>query len=95
MAGCVAAALALGGCDDMMARRDGISPDAGNAVAANAALQIIDPWPSPAFDPRAASDGTRLASAMERYRSGGPIAPPDNAGKTTPVVFSPVSTGAQ
>ena len=91
----LAGSLALGGCDDMLARRDGISPESGNAIAANSAMQIIDPWPPVAFDPHAGSDGARLASSMERYRGGGPVAPSDGAAKSAPVVFSPVATGGQ
>ena len=92
-----AGAVALAGCEDTLARRDGISPAAADAVAYNIAVQTIDPWPAHAFELRSQTNGARLASTMERYRSGGAVsAPVDNGGgKAAPAVFAPVSTGGQ
>ncbi|MBK9083217.1 MAG: pilus assembly protein [Rhizobiales bacterium] len=65
----VTACLLLGGCADSLARRDTVSAHAGEAVAANKAVHIIDPWPRYGSAP-GRSDGARIADAMTRYRTG-------------------------
>ncbi len=44
-AAAIAAAILTGGCtsDDTM-RVDGLMPGAGNAMAANTVMQMVDPW---------------------------------------------------
>jgi hypothetical protein len=51
--GTAALAAILTGCarDDFM-RTEGLTLEAGDAVAANSALQIIDPWPAGVEDTR-------------------------------------------
>jgi hypothetical protein len=42
----LSAALAAGGCtSDEFARYQGVTPYAGNAIASNTVLQMVDPWP--------------------------------------------------
>ena len=74
--------LGAAGCQDRyLARRDTLTLGSGEAVHANMAKQVIDPWPprSRSVDPE--TDGERAAHAVERYRnpSSGPnvaILPP-------------------
>ena len=62
--------VALGGCSDMyFDRRDAIAPGAGDAIAANEAVQTIDPWPAPSGNTNIAENGQRMQSAVERYRT--------------------------
>jgi hypothetical protein len=75
-AGLVAALLA--GCSDpglYLDRRDAIALGAGDAVAANAAMQTIDPWPPQSGNTRIASNGQLMQSAIERYRTNA-VTPP-------------------
>jgi hypothetical protein len=78
IAACAAAAAALAGCsggpsfDDPFTqytqRTQTITLGAGDAKEANAAIQVIDPWPRYAYDTRIPGNGQRLADAVERYR---------------------------
>ena len=67
------AGLAVGGCYHPEARLDPISPIAGNAIAHNKAVQVVDPWPDHAFRRHQVTDGERVRQAYESYRgdSGG------------------------
>jgi hypothetical protein len=66
----LAAATALSGCTDMyLDRRDTVSFAAGDAVAANKVVHMVDPWPPRAGDRNIAFDGERMAAAAERYRT--------------------------
>ena len=74
-------AVSLAGCspgepfDDPFAeyskRIQTISPNAGNAVAANTAIQTIDPWPRYVHNTRIPGDGPRMVAAVQRYEKGG------------------------
>ena len=69
-----AAAIALAGmlsaCSDIYYdRREGVSFQAGNAVASNAAVETIDPWPAVAADRHIPTNGQRMQAAAERYRN--------------------------
>ena len=67
----VLASLALGcsGCNDYLARRDTLTVGTGEAVAANAAMHTIDPWPRHAMQVDPYTDGQRMQRAVERYRN--------------------------
>jgi hypothetical protein len=65
--------LTLGGCVDPGAHQDFIDPTIGDAVAANKAMQIADPWPRRSFDTRLPGNGGRAASSIEQYRTGTPV----------------------
>jgi len=61
---------ALCGCSEMyFDHREGVSLGAGDAVAANEAMQTIDPWPARSANPNIAANGQRMQSAVERYRT--------------------------
>lgn len=62
--------LWLGGCSDSLRRSDFLTDHTGDAVAANKAIHIVDPWRRGSFDTRVASDSARPAAAVGRYRSG-------------------------
>jgi hypothetical protein len=68
------AALALGatlsGCSEAyLDRRDSVALSAGDAVAANEVAQMIDPWPRQSGNTNIATNGQRMQSAIERYRT--------------------------
>lgn len=71
--------LLLAGCQDNLERRETISLAAGDAIEANKAIHIIDPWPARSVDTRIPTSARRVADAIERYeaRANGPavIAP--------------------
>lgn len=76
---CLLGAL-LSGCSDpgfYLDRRDSIALSAGDAVAANAAMQTIDPWPLQSANTRFAATGQRMQSAVERYRNDAVTPPVD------------------
>jgi hypothetical protein len=69
----LAAAVTLGamlaGCSDLYYdRRDTIALSGGDAVAANAVAQTVDPWPAHSGDVNIAGNGQKMQSAIERYR---------------------------
>ena len=76
IAAAVLLSVTLGGCSDIYYdRRETISLVSGEAVAANAVTQTIDPW-SPASGRRTiAYNGEKAAAASERYRKGRTIEP--------------------
>jgi hypothetical protein len=70
LAAALAGLVALSGCQDAyIARRDGVTFQAGDAVAANKAIHIIDPWPSSAASARLPASGTQAVSAIERLEA--------------------------
>lgn len=71
----IASLLALGGCQQYLARQDLIEPWSGDAVARNSALQVIDPWPRHAYDTHIPTSGHRQATAIKKYKTWGEDAP--------------------
>ena len=78
------AVLALSGCSDSLARRDFLSETSGDAVAANKAIHIVDPWKREAFDVRLPVSGARLGAAMQKYQAGDAGASGAGAASFTP-----------
>ncbi len=59
----------LAGCSDLyFDRRDSVMFSSGDAVAANVAMQTIDPWPRVAADRDLHANGERIQRAIDRYR---------------------------
>jgi hypothetical protein len=59
----------LAACSDLYYdHRDTVSFGAGDAVASNAAVQTIDPWPRAAYNRNIPGNGERVQAAVERYR---------------------------
>lgn len=70
----------LAGCassDLYLDRRDSIALGAGDAVAANAITQTVDPWPAGGGDKNIPFNGQKMQSAVERYRDG-KVTPPSD-----------------
>jgi hypothetical protein len=68
----------LGGCSDLyMDRRDQIGLSAGDAIAANQAMETNDPWPAHSGNTNLAFNGQRMQTAVERYRTNTPWLPVD------------------
>lgn len=63
-------------------RRDFVTGGAGNAVAANQAIQTIDPWPKEAKNTDIQVDGKRLGTAVVRYQQNKSL-PPRGLNTTT------------
>jgi hypothetical protein len=79
----LAATTMLSACTDMyLDRRDTVSFEAGNASAANKAIQTIDPWPVYAAHQDIAYNGERAAAAAERYRTN-KVTPPTGIGTSS------------
>src|SRR5947209_20236202 len=80
--------LACGACSDNLARRDTIAYSAGNAIAANRAIQIIDPYPRRSFVRGQVTDGVKAQQGARRYLS------PDSAAPVTaPLSIAPAASG--
>ena len=61
----------VGGCSDIYYdRRETVLFGADNAVAANNAVQTVDPWPRGSANRNASTNGQVVAAAIERYRTG-------------------------
>ncbi len=83
----MAAALSawLGGCSDLYwAHRETIGAASGDAIAANEATQMVDPWPPNSGNKHIAYNGQKMQVAVERYRTG----------TTVPVVSAVTSDAA-
>ena len=64
--------IGLAACQDpYLARRDTLTIGSGEAVQANIAKQVIDPWPAHAQRIEPTLNGERAQHAMERYRNPG------------------------
>jgi hypothetical protein len=87
----------LGGCAQMYwDRRDAVALSAGDAIAANEAMQTIDPWPARSSNSNLAFNGQRMQSATERYRTNTVIQPLDPMTMqvaATPTASQPASNG--
>ena len=74
--------------DSYLARRDTLSPGSGDAVQADIAKQVIDPWSAASSRTDLESDGDRVQHAMELYRnpSSGPTQATSSGSLAPPVV---------
>jgi hypothetical protein len=61
-------ASSLAACDRYMDRRDQVTFGTGDAIAANKAAQIIDPWPVSARTIQHGMTGEQAEEALERMR---------------------------
>jgi hypothetical protein len=62
-------ALSCGACSSYLDRRDTLTPASGDAVRANIAIHVIDPWPVQASRIDRQGNGERAQRAVERYRN--------------------------
>ncbi|HHK75143.1 MAG TPA: hypothetical protein ENJ57_08260 [Rhizobiales bacterium] len=58
----------LTACAQYLDHNEGVSLSAGNAVAHNKAVQMIDPWPRHAGRTLIPGNGERLLVGLEKYR---------------------------
>jgi hypothetical protein len=65
------ATLALGGCQQYLARQELLEPYSGDDIARNNILQMQDPWPPYAYDTRIPTSGKRQGNIQDRYTSYG------------------------
>ncbi|WP_431322966.1 hypothetical protein [Rhizobium sp. YTU87027] len=72
----VLAASLLAGCADYMNHRDSITFGLGNAVEANKAIHIEDPFPPEAQRTRIASDGKVIRRVVTEYQTGAAVIQP-------------------
>ena len=77
--------------DPYLARRDTLTVGSGDAVQADIAKQVIDPWPAHAQQIEPTMNGERAQHAMERYRNPGAGA---GVGGLAPVPVGPPSVPA-
>ncbi len=70
--GLTSVAVMLTGCADYLARHEGVTFDAGDASARNAAIHTIDPWPRHAGNNRIDVDGKRIGVAVKTYQTNEP-----------------------
>ena len=77
-------------------RRDSVTPGAGNANDANAAVHIINPWPRAARFRNIPGEGRRSGDAMRRYQRRAVLPAADEMAKppTAPTGVSPGGLGA-
>lgn len=92
MAFAVAAAALLTGCAEWTSRQETVGFNAGDAVAANKALQIIDRWDRRAGHTKLPQDGNRAVTAIDTYREGGADGDSDD-GSTTINIGGGLTTG--
>ena len=90
----VAAGLVLGvtvgGCSQLyLDRRDAIGLSAGDAIAGNNAVQVIDPWPPRSGNTNIVFNGQRMQAAAERYRTNTVVQPVDPMAPQAAVAAAP------
>jgi hypothetical protein len=77
---------------DYRDHRDTITSSAGNAAAANMAVQTIDPWPPYAKRTRNHLDGRRASVGITRYQLNKSLEP---RGLATTTIYEQSGPGAQ
>jgi len=65
----------LAGCSQYLARQEGITANAGDALAADRVSMMVDPWPPASANKNIAFNGERMQSAIARYRTNKVIPP--------------------
>ncbi|MES2907355.1 MAG: hypothetical protein V4691_10120 [Pseudomonadota bacterium] len=63
-------ACLLIGCNDYLDHNDRMTPFSGEAMAANRAAQMVDPWPASAADRNFSTNGERMMRVMTKYKGG-------------------------
>lgn len=99
----VAVALGLGGCwsavyetpaSEYFDRIDTITPGAGNAKDANAAIHVVDPWPRKVANTRIPGQGERMVNAVDRYKGRSTPAGGQQTGPPTSLSMTPTGSPA-
>ena len=64
----ILACASLGACDRYLDRRDQVTFGVGDSIAANKAMQIIDPWPAAARTVEQGISGEQAEAALDKLR---------------------------
>jgi hypothetical protein len=92
----LALAASAAGCTDYVERRDTVALGAGDAVAANRAIHVIDPWPAGSARTDIEVSGRRVVDAIERYNAPHPpTASPPPIGAVQGFTLMPAPPPAQ
>jgi PBP1b-binding outer membrane lipoprotein LpoB len=75
----VGLALLLAGCSEYTDRRETIALSGGNALATDRLTEMVDPWPAASADRNIAFNGSKMQSAVQRYRTNQIIQPNGNS----------------
>ena len=60
---------AFGGCSETYQRVDGVTPGAGDAIASNTAMQMVDPWQNGVQNTKLLVPAVRTAQADVAYEA--------------------------
>jgi hypothetical protein len=95
----LSAVLALGafvaGCSDIYYdRRETVTLGAGDHIASNMAVQMVDPWPRYVGDKNIAFNGERLQAGVQRYRRHEVIQPRSATTTSSTEPLAPTTTEA-
>jgi len=71
----VTALAGLAGCSEYLERGNNVAFVGGNAVNTNKVTQMVDPWPPVSANRNIAYDGEKMATSVNRYRTGRVIPP--------------------
>jgi len=85
----ICALAALCSCSEYLDRRDTIALGAGDAVATDKVIQMVDPWPRASANKNIAFNGEKMQTAVERYRTNR-VYPPGGSG--TSGTYQPSAT---
>lgn len=85
--------MTIGGCSQLyLDRRDSIALSAGDAIAGNEAVQVIDPWPPRSANTNLVFNGQRMQAAAERYRNNTAVQPVDPMAPQVTAPAAPTSS---
>jgi len=77
----------LTGCNQYLSRHENITTFAGESLAANEAIMVVDTWPEGFDNTDIPTDGKRQAAAIKKYRNPGlTSAPPSSGGQIQSIV---------
>lgn len=89
---CALVAALLAGCsEDVFARRTRIASWSGDDIAANTAIQTINPWPREAFHRASPTLGVKIENGMKLYRAPPPPPPPTAGPPSTTDAAAPAA----
>ena len=74
----------MAACAEQFSHRETIEFSAGDAIAANKVLQVIDPWDQRAGWTDIDQDGNRAVKAVDTYRTGETSESSDSSSGDTP-----------
>ena len=81
----LACASTLTGCAEYPSRHEGVTSFAGESLAANEAVSVVDIWPEGFENTDIPTDGKRQARAIEKYRNPVEVIPVTNTSQTQDV----------